>query len=69
MEKTRVEYNFDSEVLKAMDEFEKDFLRNGFKKDTSENKGPNYKNIAKDDAVAFEEFLESDFSKEFLQLS
>lgn len=52
-----------------MDEFERDFLQNGYKKDTSENKGPNYRErIAQEDADAFGDYLDSDYSDDFLNL-
>lgn len=60
---------FDADALRKMEKFEKDFLSNQYKKDTSENKGPNYKDkIAVDDSKAFFEYLDSDFSKDFLNL-
>lgn len=69
MEERRTIYRFDAEVLEKMDEFEKEFLGNSYKKDTSENKGPNYREkLAQDDTEAFGEYLESDYSEEFLNL-
>ncbi|MBR1391671.1 MAG: hypothetical protein IJ567_09585 [Lachnospiraceae bacterium] len=69
MENQKTVYRFDAEVLEKMDEFERDFLGNGYKKDTSENKGPNYrKKMAQDDTDAFGEYLESDYSNDFLNL-
>lgn len=63
------DYQFEPEVVRKMDEFERDFLGNRYKKEMSENKGPNYKKkIALDDAEAFGEYLESDFSDAFLNL-
>jgi len=60
---------FEPEILAEMDKFEKDFLSNQYRKDTSENKGPNYKDkIAENDRNAFFEYLEDDFSEEFLNL-
>lgn len=69
MENRKMSYHFEPEVLEKMDEFERDFLGNNYKKDTSENKGPNYKEgIAREDTEAFGEYLESDYSDEFLNL-
>ena len=69
MENQKTVYRFDAEVLEKMDEFERDFLGNVYKKDTSENKGPNYrKKMAQDDTDAFGEYLESDYSNDFLNL-
>lgn len=69
MENQKTAYRFEAEVLEKMDEFERDFLGNGYKKDTSENKGPNYrKKMAQDDTDAFGEYLESDYSNDFLNL-
>lgn len=60
---------FEADVLAEMDKFEKDFLSNRYKKDTSENKGPNYKDkIVEDDSRAFFEYLDSDYSEDFLNL-
>lgn len=36
-------YRFEPEVLVAMDKFESEFLLNEYRKDMSENKGPNYR--------------------------
>ena len=70
MDEKKAKYNFDAEVLEKMDQFAKDFLSNGYKKDVSVNNGPDYKNgIAQIDTEAFEEYLESDFAEEFLKLS
>ncbi len=61
--------NFDEDVLIVMEKFKEDFLANQYKKETSENKGPNYKDkIAADDSKAFFEYLDSDFSDAFLDL-
>lgn len=69
MENKKITYRFEPEVLKKMDEFERDFLGNCYKKDTSENKGPNYRErVAQDDTDAFGEYLESDYSDDFLNL-
>ncbi len=69
MENRKEIYRFDADVLTEMDNFEKDFLSNQYKKDTSENKGPNYKNkIAEEDRSAFFEYLDSEYAKEFLNL-
>lgn len=63
-------YRFDSEVLEKMNEFERDFLGNNYKKDTSENKGPNYREkMIQEDKDAFGEYLDSDYSEDFLNLS
>lgn len=60
---------FEPEVLQKMAEFERDFLGNGYRKDTSENNGPNYREkMAQDDTDAFGEYLESDYSDDFLNL-
>ena len=37
------QYRFDEDALREMNNFKKDFMSNRYKKDTSENKGPNYK--------------------------
>lgn len=69
MENRKMKYRFKPEVLEKMDEFERDFLGNSYKKDTSENKGPNYREkVAQDDTDAFGEYLESDYSDDFLNL-
>jgi len=69
MENKKNVYCFEPEVLEKMDEFERDFLGNDYKKDTSENKGPNYKHkMAQEDANAFEDYLESEYSQDFLNL-
>lgn len=69
MEDRKTKYRFEPDVLEKMDEFEREFLGNTYKKDTSENKGPNYRErIAQDDTEAFGEYLESDYSEEFLNL-
>ena len=69
MKERKTVYRFDPDVLEKMDEFEREFLGNAYKKDTSENNGPNYRErIARDDTEAFEDYLESDYSEEFLNL-
>ena len=69
MKNRKIRYRFEAEVLEKMDEFEKAFLGNSYKKDTSENNGPNYREkMAQDDTEAFEEYLESDYSNDFLNL-
>lgn len=69
MEDRKTKYRFEPDVLEKMDEFEREFLGNTYKKDTSENNGPNYRErIAQDDTEAFGEYLESDYSEEFLNL-
>ena len=69
MEDRKTKYRFEPDVLEKMNEFEREFLGNIYKKDTSENKGPNYRvRIAQDDTEAFGEYLESDYSEEFLNL-
>ena len=69
MEDRKTKYRFEPDVLEKMDEFEREFLGNNYKKDTSENIGPNYRErIAHDDTEAFGEYLESDYSEEFLNL-
>lgn len=70
MEERKTIYRFEPDVLEKMDEFEKEFLKNSYRKDTSENNGPNYrKGIAQEDTEAFGEYLESDYSEEFLNLN
>lgn len=70
MENRKMKYHFEADVLEKMNEFERDFLGDSYKKDTSENKGPNYKEkMAQDDADAFEEYLESEYAEDFLKLS
>ncbi len=69
MENRKTIYRFDVDVLEKMNEFERDFLGNNYKKDTSENNGPNYREkIAHEDTDAFGEYLESDYSDDFLNL-
>lgn len=69
MNSQELTYCFEPEIVKKMDEFAKDFLHNEYKKDTSQNKGPNYKEkIAQEDSDAFGEFLDSDYSDDFLNL-
>lgn len=61
---------FDEETLCEMDNFKRDFLSNQYKKDKSENKGPNYREkVLLDDQKAFEEYLNDDDSKDFLNLN
>lgn len=63
------QYTFDEEVLREMDNFRRDFLFNQYRKDTSENKGPNYKEkVLLDDQKAFEEYLADTDSQDFLNL-
>lgn len=53
-----------------MNNFKKDFMSNRYKKDTSENKGPNYKKtVLLDDQKAFEEYLDDADSQDFLDLN
>ena len=69
MEERKVKYCFEPDVLEKMDECERDFLGNSYRKDTSENKGPNYREkMALDDTEAFGKYLESDYSDDFLNL-
>lgn len=69
MENQIQQYTFDEEVLREMDNFKRDFLFNRYKKDTSENKGPNYKEIILiEDQKAFEEYLADPDSQDFLDL-
>lgn len=69
MENREATCHFEPEVIEKMDEFERDFLANGYKKDTSENQGPNYRQrMAQDDTDAFGAYLESDYSNDFLNL-
>lgn len=69
MEKRKKICHFEPDVLEKMDEFERDFLKNSYTKDKSENKGPNYKEtMAQDDTDAFGEYLESDYANDFLNL-
>lgn len=70
MENQLYRYNFDDDVLKEMEKFRKDFEANGYKKDTSENNGPNYREkILSEDQKAFEEYLEDADSQDFLNLN
>lgn len=62
-------YRFEPEVLVAMDKFESEFLSNKYRKDMSENKGPNYREkIMSEDQKVFFDYLESDYSEDFLNL-
>ncbi len=64
------QYGFDKETLREMESFKKDFLSNQYKKDKSENKGPNYReNGLLDDQKAFEEYLDDVDSQDFLNLN
>ncbi len=64
------QYRFDEDALREMDNFKKDFMSNRYKKDTSENKGPNYKKmILLEDQKAFEEYLDDADSQDFLDLN
>ena len=63
------QYRFDEDALREMDNFKRDFLSNRYKKDKSENKGPNYKQrILLDDQKAFEKYLDDADSQDFLNL-
>lgn len=69
MENKKERYLFEPDVLEKMEEFEKDFLGNNYKKEISENKGPNYKEkMVHEDTNAFGEYLDSDYSNDFLNL-
>ena len=69
MRDDKIAYSFEPDVLEKMEEFGRDFLNNTYKKDTSENKGPNYRErVAQEDAGAFKEYLDSDYSEDFLNL-
>ena len=69
MENRRMISYFAPEVLQKMDEFEKNFLGNSFKKDTSRNEGSNgRKQMVQDDTDVFREFLESGYAEDFLNL-
>ena len=62
-------HKFDEEVLQEMENFKNDFLANCYKKETSENNGPNYREkILLEDQKAFEEYLEDADSQDFLNL-
>lgn len=64
------QYRFDEDALREMNKFKKDFMSNRYKKDTSENKGPNYKKaVLLDDQKAFEEYLDDADSQDFLDLN
>lgn len=64
------QYRFDEDALREMDNFKRAFLSNQYKKDKSENKGPNYKEkVLLDDQRAFEEYLNDADSQDFLNLS
>lgn len=62
------QYRFDEDALREMNNFKKDFMSNRYKKDTSENKGPNYKKtVLLDDQKAFEEYLDDADSQDFFR--
>ena len=64
------QYRFDEDALREMNNFKKDFMSNRYKKDMSENKGPNYKKaVLLDDQKAFEEYLDDADSQDFLDLN
>lgn len=64
-----LKYGFDEEALRAMENFKQNFLSNQYKKDISENKGPNYKEkVLLDDQKAFEDYLNNTDSQDFLDL-
>ncbi len=64
------QYRFDEDALREMDKFKEDFLSNQYKKDKSENKGPNYREkVLLDDQKAFEEYLDDTDSQDFLNLN
>lgn len=64
------QYRFDEDALREMNNFKKDFMSNRYKKDTSANKGPNYKKaVLLDDQKAFEEYLDDADSQDFLNLN
>lgn len=64
------QYRFDDDALREMNNFKKDFMSNRYKKDTSENKGPNYKkSVLLEDQKAFEEYLDDADSQDFLELN
>lgn len=69
MENQLQHYTFDEDVLQEMENFKNDFLANCYKKEISENKGPNYREkILSEDQKAFEEYLEDTDSQDFLNL-
>ncbi len=62
-------YGFDENALREMENFKRNFLSNQYKKDKSENKGPNYKEkVLLDDQKIFEKFLNDADSQDFLDL-
>ncbi len=70
MENQFQQYEFDEDTLREMSIFKEDFLSNQYKKDTSENKGPNYKEkMLLEDQKAFEAYLNDADSQDFLNLS
>ncbi len=70
MENQFQQYEFDEDTLREMSIFKEDFLSNQYKKDTSENKGPNYKEkMLMEDQKAFEAYLNDADSQDFLNLS
>ncbi len=63
-------YRFDEDALREMDKFKEDFLSNQYKKDKSENKGPNYREkVLLEDQKAFEEYLDDADSQDFMNLN
>lgn len=63
------QYGFEENVLREMDNFKEDFLSNQYKKDTSGNKGPNYReNGLLSDSEAFEQYLNDEESHDFLDM-
>lgn len=62
-------YRFDEDVLQEMENFKNDFLANRYRKDTSENNGPNYREkLLSEDQNVFEEYLNDADSVDFLNL-
>lgn len=69
MEKQMHCYRFEEDVLREMENFKNDFLANRYRKEISENKGPNYRDgLMVEDQKVFEEFLDSADSQDFLNL-
>lgn len=63
------QYGFDENTLREMENFKQNFLSNQYKKDKSENKGPNYKEkVLFDDQKMFEQYLDDTDSRDFLDL-
>ena len=62
-------YRFDEDVVLEMEKFGKDFLANQYKKEISENTGPNYREkILEEDQRIFEEYFDDEDFQDFLNL-